>query len=148
MRVRTHLVLLAILFVSAACNYIPFSAGGLNGKVVETPDDWTRVAQAEIVQLETQPADPYSVNLWIIGNGSNLYVFAGDNRSTWVEHIEVNSRVRLQIGDAVYLLNAQRVVDVAEFERFAQAWNTKYGRRPGNENVAEAYLMRLTPRIN
>ena len=64
MRVRTHLVLLAILFVSAACNYIPFSAGGLNGKVVETPDDWTRVAQAEIVQLETQPADPYSVNLW------------------------------------------------------------------------------------
>ena len=148
MRYRTHLVLLLILFVSAACSYIPFSAGGLTGKVVEAPDNWTKIAQVDIAQLETQPADPYSVNLWIIGRGSNLYVYAGDNRSTWVEHIEVNPNVRLQIEDTVYLLTAQRVTDAAEFERFAQAWDTKYGNRPGNENVAETYLMRLIPRVD
>jgi len=146
MKLRSSVILLLTLFIGSACSYIPFSGGGLTGNVSTPPNDWTQLARADIVQLETQADDPYSVNLWVIGNVSNLYVFAGDNRSTWVEHIEVDPNVRLQIADAVYLLTAQRVVDAAEFERFAQAWNTKYGRRPRNENVAETYLMRLAPR--
>ncbi len=142
------MLLLVTLFVNAACNYIPFSSGGLTGNVAEAPNDWSHIAQTNIVQLETQPDKPYSVNLWVIGSGSNLYVYAGSKRSTWIEHIDVNPRVRLQVGDAVYLLTAQRVTDTTEFEHFAQLWNTKYGRRPGNENVSEAYLMRLTPRTS
>jgi len=143
----TGIILLGVMTVVTACNYIPFSGGTLTGKITAPPNDWTQVAQVEIVQLETQPADPYSVNLWVIGAGPKLYVFAGDNRSAWIEHIEVDPSVRLQIGEAIYLLTAQRVSDATEFEAFAQAWDIKYGNRPGNENVAETYLMRLTPQV-
>jgi len=126
--------------------YLPMSSGALTGKVTPLPKSWSDVAAAEIIQLETNPADPYSVNLWVIGDGELLYVFAGDNHTQWVQHIEVDPRVRLQIGEAVYQLEASRVTDAAEFERFAQAWDAKYGHRPRNESVTETWLIRLSQR--
>jgi hypothetical protein len=96
--------------------------------------------------LETNPDDPYSVNLWVIGSGASLYVHAGANRAKWVEHIEGNPNVRVKIHDALYQLKAMRVVDASEFARFSDVYETKYGNRPRNENVAEAYLFRLEAR--
>ena len=139
---------LALLTSVGCADYLPTSSGQLTGTVTAAPPDWTPIAQQEIVQLESQPSAPYSVNLWVIGEGQRLYVFAGDNYTTWVEHIDADPRVRLKMGGAIYLLNATRVTDAAEFEWFAQAWDKKYGHRPRNENVAETYLMRLQPRDN
>ena len=82
----------------------------------------------------------------MIGSGALLYVHAGANRATWVEHIEVNPNVRVKIQDALYDLKAIRVVDAGEFTRFSDVYETKYGNRPRNENVAEAYLFRLEAR--
>ena len=107
-----------------------------------------RVASQEIVQLETNPADPYSVNLWIIGEEDRLYVFAGDNETKWVKHIVENPNVRLKLGGSIYELRAQRVTDADEFEWFAKAWDQKYGHRPRNEKVSETWLMRLLPRLS
>ena len=75
-----------------------------------------------------------------------LHVFAGDNRANWVEDIEQNANVRLRAGNEIYELEAQRVSDADVFERFAQAWEAKYGSRPRNENVTETYLYRLQAR--
>lgn len=134
----------AFLALLAGCSgYIPFSSGALEGSAQPAPADWSGMANVKIVQLETQPDDPYSVNIWAVATGGELYVFAGDNHTTWIQHMEANPRVRLQVGEAIYALRASRVTDATEFEQFAKAWESKYGNRPRNENVAETYLMRL-----
>ena len=82
----------------------------------------------------------------VIGMGPYLYVHAGANRAAWVEHMEVDPLVRMLIEDRLYELRAARVEDQSEFARFADVYETKYGNRPRNENVAEAYLFRLSAR--
>jgi hypothetical protein len=120
--------------------------GALDGKTTEAPADWSFTDAVSTIQLETQPADPYSVNIWVIALGPNLYVHAGANRSTWVEHMEADPNVRLRVGDAIYELTAARVTEQGELDRFADAYERKYDRRPRNENVAEVYLYRLSAR--
>ena len=132
------------LILLSGCGYIPFSGDQLEGTWATPPDDWTEIARAEIVQLETRPNDPYSVKLWVIGMGAKLYVHAGANRATWVEHIEVNPNVRLLVESSLYSLRAERVVDPEEFRAFSDAYESKYARRPQNENVAEVYLYQLS----
>ena len=142
------LTLIAVVTLLAACStdWLPFSGGQLSGTEQPAPESWVEVAAQDIVQLETVADEPYSVNIWVIGKPTHLYVFAGDNRATWVEHIEANPNVRMGIGDSIYRLRATRVADADEFEAFAGDWEAKYGNRPRNENVQETYLLRLTPR--
>ena len=140
----TLLLLLTILL--AGCDLIPFSGGALSGTPTEPPADWTEAASPDVIELETNPQNPYSVKLWIIGMGSDLYVHAGANRATWVEHIEQDANVRLLIDEALFELKAVRVESAEEFEAFAEVYEEKYGNRPRNENVNEAYLFRLSSR--
>ncbi len=137
-----------LLLVCAGCSadWVPFSGGAIQGQAVPLPSDWTETASPEVIELETFVDEPYSVKLWIIGMGPLLYVHAGANRATWIEHIEVNPDVRVGIDGDIYELTAVRVLDQAEFDRFADVYEVKYGNRPRNENVQEAYLMRLEPR--
>ena len=98
------------------------------------------------VQFETNPVEPYSVNIWVIAMDPYLYVHAGANRAQWVENMEADARVRLQVEDSIYELKAARVAGQDEFDRFSDAYEKKYGRRPRNESVEEAYLFRLAAR--
>jgi hypothetical protein len=149
MSTRSILAFAVLLTVfSASCDgpTVLLPGGALEGTTVATPDSWASLDEVETIQLETLPADPYSVNIWVIGLGENLYVHAGDNRSTWIENMETDPDVRLRAGDSIYELTAARVEGQDEFDRFSDAYEQKYGRRPGNENVDEAYLFRLAPR--
>jgi len=118
----------------------------LEGSTVAAPDSWSFTDAVKTVQLETLPGDPYSVNIWVIALGEYLYVHAGTNRATWVENMEADPKVRIRVDDAVYQLVASRVDGQDEFDRFSDAYEQKYGRRPRNENVTEAYLFRLEGR--
>ena len=143
-----RMIVLATSLMLGACsaNMLPFSSGALEGDEVAPVADWTEIASVEVVQLESRPADPYSVNLWVLGDGAKLYVFAGGTKANWIEHIEVDPNVRLKMGEVIYPLRAQRVTDPEEFEVFAEGWKEKYGRRPWNDDVTDTYLMRLLPR--
>jgi hypothetical protein len=120
--------------------------GALSGSVAPAPADWAFADAVDTVQLETRPSDPYSINIWMIGLGDAAFVHAGANRAAWVEHIEADPRVRLRVDGSIYELAASRVTAQDEFDRFSDAYERKYGRRPRNENVAEAYLFRLEQR--
>jgi hypothetical protein len=139
---------LAVLFVLplfVACGPTLLLPGGaLNGTTAPPPANWTWTDDFSTIQLETRIQDPYSVNLWIIAIDQKLYVHAGANRSTWVENIELDSAVRVLIDEKIYSLSATRVEDQAEFDAFSNAYEVKYGTRPRNENVDEAYLFYLT----
>ena len=143
--------LLLALFLTApitGCGnpFVLLPGGALEGATAAVPDSWSGVEAVETVQLETRPADPYSVNIWMIALGDSVYVHAGANRSAWVENIEADPNVRLRVNDSIYEVAASRVGDQAEFDRFSDAYEAKYGRRPRNGNVSEAYLFRLRAR--
>jgi hypothetical protein len=147
----TRPVLLLILMLTASvvgCGepFLVMPGGALKGSTVAAPDSWAFTDAVKTVQLETYPTDPYSVNIWVVALRGNLYIHAGTNGSNWVENIEADPNVRLRIGDSIYELLASRVDGQEEFDRFSDAYEKKYGRRPRNENVAEAYLFRLEAR--
>ena len=76
------------LLASGCAEYLPISSGALEGRVLPLPPSLDRITQDKIIQLETSASDPYSVNLWVVEVVDYLHVFAGDNKATWVEHIE------------------------------------------------------------
>lgn len=143
---KTSLKGYLLLGLVACGDHLPLPSGALTGEPVVAPMRWEGVASDDIIQLETQGEAPYSVNLWTVLVDDDLHVFAGDNKANWVEHIQGNAFVRLQSENLVYALKAERVTDPDHFEQFAQAWESKYGNRPRNENVRETYLFRLTAR--
>ena len=138
--------LLAICFLGCGSPVALLPGGALEGSVSPAPADWSFSDAVDTVQLETRPGDPYSVNIWMIGLAEHAYVHAGANRAAWVEHMEANPNVRLGVEGALYELAAARVTTQDEFDRFSAAYEKKYGNRPRNESVTEAYLFRLTPR--
>jgi len=144
------IVLAAALFssVTAGCSgpVVLLPGKTLEGQIVAAPGDWSFTDAVSTVQLETLPADPYSVNIWVIALGEHLYVHAGANRSEWVENMEADPNVRIRVDESIYELRASRVETQEEFDRFSDAYEKKYDRRPRNENVAEAYLFRLAAR--
>ena len=139
-------LLLAVPIAGCSRPFVLLPGGALEGPTAPTPDGWSFTDDVGTVQLETNPADPYSVNIWVIALGPHLYVHAGTNRSAWVEHMEADPKVRLRVDESIYELVAARVTEQAEFDRFADAYEKKYERRPRNESVTEAYLFRLAAR--
>lgn len=140
-------ILLTTVILSSlvACSgpFVLFPGGSLDGTPTEAPTDWGFTAETDTVQLETNPLEPYSVNIWAVGLGDVLYVHSGANRATWIENMESDPRVKVRVGDKIYALNASRVEDQAEFDRFSEVYEVKYGNPPRNPSVVEAYLFRL-----
>lgn len=133
----------SLLWLVGCGPFLTLPGGRLEGDPVAPPDNWVISDDVSTIQLETRPGNPYSVNIWAVGMGSHLYVHAGANRATWVEHLEANSQVRIRLEGRLYELSAVRVEQADEFARFCDAYEAKYDRRPRNENVAEVYLFRL-----
>ena len=146
--VARAVVVVALLLVASACGrpFLLLSGGALEGSTTAIPDSWSFTDTVDTVQLETRPSDPYSVNIWLIALDESLYVHAGAERSTWVENIEADPQVRLRVNDSIYELAASRVDSQEEFDRFSDAYERKYGSRPRNGSVSEAYLFRLAAR--
>ena len=145
-RTVPFLLLSSALLLGCDGPFVLLPGGQLDGTPAPPPESWAFTDEVDTIQLETNPADPYSVNIWVIALGEGLYVHAGATRATRVEHMEVDPKVRLRVEGRIYELAAARVADQAEFDRFADAYERKYGRRPRNESVQEAYLFRLGPR--
>ena len=138
--------IIAVFVVASACDYVPFSSGALDGPVVAVPDDWSMLDDIDVIEIETNPNAPYSVKLWIVGSTDGLFIHAGDNRTTWVEHLEDDPRLRLKAHGTIYELTAERVLNQDTFATFMVVYDAKYGSRPQNENVDEVYLYRLMAR--
>ena len=147
MFMANRIPILLICFLFMACGpFVLLPGGALDGASSPSPADWAWTDDYSTIQLETRPEDPYSVNIWIVADGDKLYIHAGANRSAWVENMQSNPTVRVQIEDRIFDLHATRVEEQQEFDHFADGYEKKYGSRPRNSSVAEAYLYRLTAR--
>lgn len=142
-----RLTAISLLFLLVGCGpFLLLPGGTLEGTPAPAPSDWAFISDLKTVQLETRPEDPYSVNIWAVGMAAVVYVHAGANRARWVEHMEASPDVRVRVEERLYDLRATRVEGQDEFTRFSDAYEKKYGSRPRNEDVTEAYLFRLEAR--
>ena len=137
---------LTFCLVIVGCAYIPFSGGKLDSIVTPVPETWSNITSVDIIQIETNPSEAYSVKLWVTVMDNMPYIHAGDTLSTWVEHQQLNPELMLENDGKLYELMAERVTSADEFKRLGKIYNAKYGNYPRNPNIDEAYLFRLLPR--
>jgi hypothetical protein len=136
----------AFLALSMACGGpLPFMSGGeLAGEEQPVPMEWKFEKNSGVIQLETRPEDPYSVNIAYTQRAGRLYIYAGDTEKQWVKNMQANPLVRLRHFDAIYILRAERVLDPDEVSNFAEAWNdaSMFHRDPAE--LDEVWLYHLT----
>ncbi len=146
MRNASIAILLTLLV--GACNG-PFGlmAGGpLDGTPAPAPTDWAFAGAAGTIQLETNPAEPYSVNLAYTVIDGALYLNAGDTHTRWAQNMDADPRVRLRLDDRIYDLRAERVSDTATIEAFSVAWTGQSFFRRDPRDLEQVWIYRLLPR--
>ena len=138
----------------------PFSklAGGeLSGTTASPPALWNDVPA--VVQLEVRPADPYSVNVWCVAVGNDLYVATSAEDNEWLGHIRADGAVRVRMGETLYPLRAVEIGAAQGVRaRVRDAYSAKYGgadglfglkrlrREAAGKAVAEGFVFRLERR--
>ncbi len=148
-------VLTALLLTACSEPFGPFAGGRLSAPIADQPFvDWPGIASVDTVFVETRPDDPYSVQTWVVAVDNALYIptslILGDEaptNRTWVQNIEANPDVRLQIGGAVYAMRASRVSDKDQHRQVLEAFQRKYASElPEIDSQASAaWLYRLQP---
>lgn len=135
------------VLVLAACSepFGPFSGGELTGRRAAPPARWSDVP--DVVQLEVRPSDPYSVNVWSVGIGADLYV-ATREEGDWVAHLQSDAGVRLRMDGAVYALRAAAVRDAAERRRVVEAYLRKYAVDEDDGFIQRARRRRFLERLD
>ena len=113
------LILIAILPLLNACGgpLLGFPGGALAG-AEQNLSAAPPFTEDLVIQLETRPEDPYSVNINAFVIDGSLHIDPAPGR-TWGEHLARNPMVRVGTGgSAVFLARAERVTDAAVLERF------------------------------
>lgn len=91
-----HLTLGLCLLLLSACSgpFLWLPGGELNG--TEQPLDLTQLPeQASVLELETRPANPYSVNIGFRLIDGEMYIDPAAERN-WYQHIVDNPQVRFR----------------------------------------------------
>jgi len=119
MLLRSALLVVLVLTTALACGgpLLIFPGGELSGEVVSEPvTDWSFLTE-DVIDLETRPADPYSVQLNYIGRDGKLYIDPAEGRR-WLEFIRADPRVRARFSGKIYPLQAVLVGKPGELEGF------------------------------
>jgi len=133
----------------------PIPGPKLTGPVVEEPvEDWSWIDAVKVIQIETNPEDPYSVSTWLTRVGDQIYVFAGSEENPWVQNIAEDTRVRIRIEGRIHEFLAVRVLDLEQKRVFLTAMKSKYEHDYGFDaefyqrawDTGEFVLLRMEPR--
>jgi len=74
------------------------------------------------IAIESRPQDPHSVTTLAIVHQGALYIPAqSGSTKAWTHYVLDEPRVRLKIGDTVYLARADRVLDLPLADLMASA---------------------------
>lgn len=147
---------LALAFASQGCGGCgpigPFSGGRLSGEGVAWPTDLSGIAAFEQAQLETNPDDPHSINIWFVTESGDLFLATSLLRGPdepeerdWVRNVAADPRVRIRIDGLVYRARLKVLEDGEERARVFRAYLEKYpDLDPSREDAARFF--RVVPR--
>ena len=111
--------MMCLLLAGCSGPFIWLPGGQLSG--TEAPLELSAVPDGvEILQLETNPSNPYSVNLGFQRISGQIYIDPAPERQ-WYQHIQANPQVRIRFdgADVVHPAIAQVVTEpevLAQFE--------------------------------
>jgi len=139
--------MLFMLFL-AGCSepFIVFAGQRLSGEESAPPADWSALETIDTMQLETRPDNPYSVNVWAVGIGPDLYIGTGPDGTRWSRHLDEDRNVRFRVEGQVYALRAYPVTEPDERRRVAEAYVAKYDLDASENWVMGALVYRLDRR--
>lgn len=145
------LVFSCLAFLVACSPMGPLPGGELSGTVQAIPHDWSASLEMPIVQVQTRPNNPYSINIWGVAHESNFYIGSGGGEeSAWVGHLAEDPSIRLRLGTNLYLLKAVRVRNETEQALVRGLYLEKYEdfeEQASSEQAAdEMVVFRLDPR--
>lgn len=128
---------------AAGCSepFVTIPGGELSGADRPPPAAWDDVP--DTIQLETRPVDPYSINMWGVGIGGDLYVATSGGGTAWTAFIEDDRNVRVRIDDDLYRLQATLVEEADERSRVTLAYSDKYEVDPHDGWVSQGMIFRL-----
>ncbi|MEX0942014.1 MAG: hypothetical protein WD002_05650 [Pseudomonadales bacterium] len=136
-------VAFSLMSLLAACSepvsFIP--GGSLSGEVRQPPLEWMGVP--ETIQVETNPVDPYSINIWAVDIGEHLYIATGADGTTWSGYIEQNPSVRVRVDGNLYDFTASKVTDPVEHADVADLYVQKYELDPADNWVETGIVFRF-----
>ncbi len=135
------LTVLALSLMACSEPFVTIPGGELAGAHQAPPEAWSDVP--DTIQLETRPQDPYSINIWGLGLGPDLYVATSDDGTNWTGHIAEDNNVRVRIDGRLHHLKASPVQDAQERRRVAEAYFEKYDVDPEDGWVAGGMVFRL-----
>ena len=130
-----------------ACGPIgPFPGGALDGETgSRSVEDWSFSDDHKNIQLETAPADPYSVTLWCVAHEGQLYIAAARGaESTWAQNLLDDPSSKVRIDGTLYERRAVRVTDADEISQALDMFIAKYDfDLPSEEERKGAILFRM-----
>jgi hypothetical protein len=141
-------LLLAALALAACGGPLGWVPGGkLEGEPTDVAiADWSFVKRVENLQLETDPADPYSVNIWFVTEDAKLWVFAGGGEtSTWAKNLFADPHAIVRIEGKLYPRRAVRVTDPEEILHVEQLYLEKYDYTRDVNGAFKPVIIRLDP---
>lgn len=111
--------LLVIAFVAGCSGPLwQLPGGALPGE--EQPLSMASIpAQGGVIQLETNPPDPYSVNIGFVVKNGSMYIDPAESRK-WYQYIKTNPNVRVRFDgqDTVFTAVAVAETDPAVISQF------------------------------
>jgi hypothetical protein len=148
------IVLVAIAYPFRGDPIGPISGKRLSGEVVPGPvTDWAFSDEHGLIAVEVRPEDPHSVTTVCFRHDGAFYIPAQNGaEKTWTAYAIADPRVRLKIGDRIYLATATRVDQPADVEALIASARKKYPQLPdgGDAESAERrdgiWLFRIDPR--
>jgi hypothetical protein len=128
---------LAAWFFYCPCERMP---GGwlLGAEVAEPVDDWSFANDVPLCQIQVRAGIlPHSINLNCMASQGRLFLSCAQcEGKTWSTAALADPAARLRLGDRVYPVTLERVVDDATLDEAWRARETKVGRDPDRPREA------------
>lgn len=126
----------------------PIAGKRLSGTEAPWPASWDALKDIPLAAVEVRPDDPHSVTtLWFVHDG-HLYVPASEGSTKqWTKMALADPRVRVKIGENIYLGRALR--DTSPAETFFESLLEKYPQlaEQADEGAPEdLWFFRIEPR--
>jgi len=124
-----------VLFVVGISPCGPIPGGKLSGQTVEDAiEDWSFCDQFKRCQVEVRASDPHSVTASCFSADGDLYVGCMKCPSKrWSGYMSLDSEARVKLGDRIYAVRAERVLDPATV---ASLWGARWRKYEGGDPPA------------